>query len=185
MAKRKIVIVDDEKDMRDFLEIMLRKDGYEANAFASPKAALEFCRDGKVDLVISDIKMPEMGGVEFLKALKELDPDALVIMITAYASVETAIEAMKSGAYDYFTKPFNIEEIRLNIRKALKLKGLEEENRLLKTDLKTKYGFANIIGTSPKMAEVYGFIMSIARTKSNVLITGESGTGKELVARAI
>ena len=185
MAKRKILIVDDEKDMRDFLEIMLRKEGYEATAFASPRAALDFCKCGKVDLVISDIKMPEMGGVEFLKALKDLDPDVLVIMITAYASVETAIEAMKSGAYDYFTKPFNIEEIRLNIRKALKLKSLEEENRLLKTDLKTKYGFANIIGTSPKMAEVYGFIMSIARTKSNVLITGESGTGKELVARAI
>ncbi len=185
MAKQKILIVDDEKDMRDFLEIMLRKDGYEASAFASPGAALDFCRSEKVDLVISDIRMPGMGGVEFLKALKELDPDILVIMITAYASVETAIDAMKSGAYDYFTKPFNIDEVRINIKKALKLKSLEEENRLLKTDLKTKYGFANIIGTSPRMAEVYGYIMSIARTKTNVLVTGESGTGKELVARAI
>lgn len=185
MPKQKILIVDDEKDMRDFLEIMLRKEGYEASSFASPKAALDLCKSEKVDLVISDIRMPGMGGVEFLKALKELDPDILVIMITAYASVETAIEAMKSGAYDYFTKPFNIDEVRINIRKALKLKSLEEENRLLKTDLKTKYGFANIIGTSPKMAEVYGFIMSIARTKTNVLVTGESGTGKELVARAI
>lgn len=185
MTKQRILIVDDEKDMRDFLEIMLRKEGYDARSFASPKEALDFCKDDKVDLVISDIRMPGMGGVEFLKALKELDSDILVIMITAYASVETAIEAMKSGAYDYFTKPFNIDEVRLNIRKALKLKSLEEENRLLKTDLKTKYGFSNIIGTSPKMAEVYGFIMSIARTKTNVLITGESGTGKELVARAI
>ncbi|MBI5455107.1 MAG: sigma-54-dependent Fis family transcriptional regulator [Deltaproteobacteria bacterium] len=185
MAKQKILIVDDEKDMRDFLEIMLRKDGYEASAFASPDAALDFCRSEKVDLVISDIRMPGMGGVEFLKALKDLDPDILVIMITAYASVETAIDAMKSGAYDYFTKPFNIDEVRINIKKALKLKSLEEENRLLKTDLKTKYGFANIIGTSPRMAEVYGYIMSIARTKTNVLVTGESGTGKELVARAI
>ncbi|MBI5641882.1 MAG: sigma-54-dependent Fis family transcriptional regulator [Deltaproteobacteria bacterium] len=185
MAKVNILIVDDERDMREFLEIMLRKEGYGARGMDSAKAALDFCRDNPVDLVISDIRMPGMGGVDFLKALKELDPDTLVIMITAYASVETAIEAMKAGAYDYFTKPFNIDEIKLNIKKALKLRSLELENRLLKKDLKTKYGFSNIVGTSPRMAEIYSFIMSIAKTKTNVFVTGESGTGKELVARAI
>ncbi|MEK7773077.1 MAG: sigma-54 dependent transcriptional regulator, partial [Deltaproteobacteria bacterium] len=145
----------------------------------------EYCRNNRVDLVITDVRMPGLGGVDFLKALKELDPDYTVIMITAYASVDTAIEAMKAGAYDYFTKPFNIDEIKLNIKKALKLKSLEKENRLLKQDLKIRYGFANLIGASPRMAEIYSLIMSMAKTRTNVFITGESGTGKELVARAI
>ncbi|MBI5492192.1 MAG: sigma-54-dependent Fis family transcriptional regulator [Deltaproteobacteria bacterium] len=184
-AKKKIIIVDDEKDMRDFLEIMLGKEGYDAEGIDGAKDALDFCRNNRVDLVITDVRMPGMGGVEFLKALKDHDPEALVVMITAYASVETAIEAMKAGAADYILKPFNNDAIRLSIKKALKLRSLENENRLLKKDLKRKYGFSNIVGTSPRMSEIYGFIESIASTKSNVFITGESGTGKELVARAI
>ncbi|HXI09342.1 MAG TPA: response regulator, partial [Thermodesulfobacteriota bacterium] len=111
MAKNRILIVDDERDMREFLEIMLRKEGYEARSMENARLALEYCAKNPVDLVISDIRMPGMDGVDFLKALKELDPEILVIMITAYASVDTAIEAMKCGAYDYFTKPFNIDEI--------------------------------------------------------------------------
>lgn len=185
MAKDKILIVDDERDMREFLEIMLRKEGYEARAMENARLALEYCARNPVDLVISDIRMPGMDGVDFLKALKELDPDILVIMITAYASVDTAIEAMKCGAYDYFTKPFNIDEIKLNIKKALKARTLETENRLLKKDMKTLFGFSNLVGSSPKMVELYGLIMSIAPARTNVFITGESGTGKELVARAI
>jgi two-component system, NtrC family, response regulator PilR len=185
MNKVRILIVDDEKDMRDFLEIMLRKEGYDAVSAPTAKTALEYYREKSFDLVISDIRMPEMEGLEFLKALKEMDPDAVVIMITAYASVDTAIEAMKNGAYDYFTKPFKVDEIKLNIKKALKLKNLERENRLLKKDMKVKYGFGNLIGTSLKMTEIYGLIMSIVNTRTNVFITGESGTGKELVARAI
>ncbi len=185
MRKDRILIVDDEKDMRDFLEIMLRKEGYDTVSAPSARAALEDYSKNNFDLVITDIRMPEMEGLEFLKALKEMDPEAVVIMITAYASVDTAIEAMKAGAYDYFTKPFKVDEIKLNIKKALKLKSLEKENTLLKKDLKIKYGFGNLIGTSPKMAEMYGLIMSIVGTRTNVFITGESGTGKELVARAI
>ncbi|MDO8427097.1 MAG: sigma-54 dependent transcriptional regulator [Deltaproteobacteria bacterium] len=185
MAKNKIIIVDDEKDMRDFLEIMLRKEGYDAVGILSAKEALDHCRVNPVDLVISDIRMPGMGGVEFLKALKDLDPESLVIMITAYASVETAIEAMKAGAIDYILKPFNNDAVKLSIKKALKLKSLEKENRLLKKDLKSKYSFSSIIGESSRMSEIYGFIGSIASTKASVFITGESGTGKELVARAI
>ncbi len=185
MAKDRILIVDDERDMREFLEIMLRKEGYEARAMENARLALEYCAKNPVDLVISDIRMPGMDGVDFLKALKELDPDVLVIMITAYASVDTAIEAMKCGAYDYFTKPFNIDEIKLNIKKALKARTLETENRLLKKDMKTMFGFSNLVGSSPRMVELYGLIMSIAPARTNVFITGESGTGKELVARAI
>ncbi len=185
MAKNRIIIVDDEKDMRDFLEIMLRKEGYETLSFASASQALEWFRENPADLVITDVKMPGMNGLEFLKAVKELEPDANVIMMTAYASVDTAIEAMKAGAIDYFTKPFNIDEIKLNIRKALKLRTLEKENRLLKNELKTKFGFSNFIGESARMKEIYALIKSIADTRTNVFITGESGTGKELVARAI
>lgn len=185
MSKPKIVIVDDERDMRDFLEIMLRKEGYEALSFPAPSAALEFCRENRCDLVLTDLKMPGMTGLEFLKAVKEMDPETIVIMITAYASVDTAVEAMKAGAFDYFTKPFNVDEIRLNIRKALKLRSLEVENKLLKNDIKARFGFAGMVGASRRMTEVYQLIVSIARGKTNVFITGESGTGKEVAARAI
>lgn len=185
MGRHRIVIVDDEKSMREFLEIMLAKEGYDAVGADSAALALDEIRERGADLVISDVRMPGMGGLEFLKALKEMDPDSLVIMITAYASVETAIEAMKAGAHDYFIKPFNIDEVKLTIRKALELKNLARENRLLKNELKTRLGFSKIVGTSPRMYEIYSLIMSVARTKANVFITGESGTGKELVARAI
>jgi len=185
MAKDRILIVDDERDMRELLEIMLRKEGYEPVGIPSAKLALERLKNEDFDLVISDVKMPVMDGVDFLKALREMNPEALVIMITAYASVETAIEAMKAGAHDYFIKPFNIDEVKLTIRKALDLKRLQRENRLLKKELKTRFGFSNLVGTGSRMAEIYSLIMSIARTKTNVFITGESGTGKELVARAI
>lgn len=185
MQKKNIVVVDDEKDMREFLEIMLRKEGYDCRSFPSASAALEWLRENRFDLVITDVRMPGMGGVDFLKAAKELDPDVPVMMITAYASVDTAIEAMKAGAYDYFIKPFNVEEIKLNIRNALGYRDLKRENKLLKKDLLSKYDFSSFIGKSKSMAEVYALITSVARTRTNVFITGESGTGKELVARAI
>ena len=185
MKRHRLILVDDEKDMREFLEIMLRKEGYDARGIESAQLAINEIKEHGADLVISDVRMPGMGGLEFLKALRALDPTALVIMITAYASVETAIDAMKAGAYDYFIKPFNIDEVKLTIKKALELKRLERENRLLKDELKARLGFSNIVGTSQRMAEVYSLIMSVARTRTNVFITGESGTGKELIARAI
>ena len=126
-----------------------------------------------------------MGGVELLKSIKEINPETVVLMITAYASVDTAIDAMKAGAYDYITKPFNVDEVKHIIRNALDKKRLETENILLKRELKTKHAFGNIIGTSPKMLEIYEIIKRVADTKTNILLTGESGTGKELVARAI
>lgn len=185
MHKDTILIVDDEKDMREFLEIMLRKEGYEVKAFSSASQALEYCRESRYDLVITDLRMPGMDGVAFLKSLKEMDPEALVIMVTAYASVDNAVEAIKAGAHDYFTKPFNIVEVKQNIRNALKIRNLERVNRLLKKDLDDRTGVGGLIGSSARMSEIYALIKNVARSKTNVFITGESGTGKELVARAI
>lgn len=185
MHKNKIVIVDDEKDMREFLEIMLRKEGYEVISFPSAQSALDYTMNNGYDLVITDLKMPGIDGVSFLKGLRDANPEALVMVITAYASVETAIEAMKAGAYDYFTKPFNIVEVKHNIKNALRLRTLERENRLLKDELKGRTGFGDLIGASPRMLEAYKLIMSVAKSKTNIFITGESGTGKELAARGI
>jgi two-component system response regulator PilR (NtrC family) len=185
MSKTRIIVVDDEESMRDFLEIMLEKEGYGVETFPSAEDALKYFKDNRCDLAIVDLKMPGMGGMEFLKAVKGLSPDVIAIVVTAYASVDTAVEAMKSGAYDYFTKPFNVDDIKIHVKRALEWRTLERENTLLKKDLKTRYGLNNLLGTDPKMLEIYELIMSVAGTKTNVLITGESGTGKELVARAI
>lgn len=185
MAKEKILIVDDEKSMRDFLGIMLKKEGYAVTAFETAELALEHFKQEPSDLVISDLKMPGMGGLGLLKGIKELDPDAVVIVITAYASVDTAIEAMKTGAYDYFTKPFNIDDIMLHVKRALEWRRIGRENLLLKKDFKTRFGLGELVGTSTAMKEIYELVMSIASTKANVFITGESGTGKELIARAV
>jgi len=180
-----ILIVDDEKGIRDFLEIYLKKEGYRVNSASSGEEAMKLFGNNSYELVISDIKMSGMNGVELLKNIKGINPDVIVLMITAYASVDTAIDAMKAGAYDYITKPFNVDEVKHIIRNALDKKKLEAENLLLKKELKRQYGFSNLIGTSSKMLEIYGLIRRFAETKANILITGESGTGKELVARAI
>ena len=185
MGKYKILVVDDEKSMREFLSIMLGREGYSVETFSSGEAALEYFKGNTCDLVMADMKMPGMGGLKLLKAVKDINPEVTVIMITAYASVDSAVEAMKSGAYDYFIKPFNVEDIKIHIKRALEWKRLEKENILLKKDFESRYGFGNLIGVSPRMLDVYAFIKSIAPTKANVLISGESGTGKELAARAI
>lgn len=185
MAKEKILIVDDEKGIREFLEIMLKKEGYVVSSASSGEEAIKLFHGDSYDLVISDIRMKGMDGVELLKKVKEINPDAIVLMVTAYASVDTAIDAMKAGAYDYLTKPFKIDEVKHIIKNALDRKRLETENILLKKELKTKYSFANLIGSSPKMLEIYEIIKRVANTKTNILISGESGTGKELAARAI
>ncbi|MBI5327064.1 MAG: sigma-54-dependent Fis family transcriptional regulator [Deltaproteobacteria bacterium] len=185
MSKEKILIVDDERSIRDFLEIMLKKEGYKVASVPSGEEAIKLTGQTSYELVISDIRMKGMSGVELLKKVKEINPDTIVLMITAYASVDTAIDAMKAGAYDYITKPFKIDEVKYIIKNALDRKRLETENILLKKELKSRYGFANLIGTSRKMLEVYEIIKRVADTKTNILITGESGTGKELVARAI
>ncbi len=180
-----IAVVDDEQDMRTFLEILLRRSGYSVMSFPTAERAIAYCRANSVDLVVTDIRMPGMDGVALLKELKAIDPDMPVIMITAYASVDTAIEAMRSGAYDYLTKPFNIEEIKLNVAKALEFRRLNIENRLLKERIRESRGIKGIISQSPAMLEIFRLIKGVAATKASVIITGESGTGKELVARAV
>ncbi len=185
VAKSKILIVDDEVSMREFLEIMLSKEGYKVSSAGNGKEALNMLNDTIYDLIVSDVQMPGMNGIELLRNVKEVCPDTTVIMITAYASTESGVEAMKAGAYDYITKPFKVDEIKLIIKNALEKKRLEVENLLLKREFRERYSFGNILGNSPEMLRVYDLIEKIGPTKTNVLVEGESGTGKELVAKAI
>lgn len=185
MTLCKILVVDDEESIREFFEIMLKREGYEVFTAANGREGLEVLKRQPVDLVISDIQMPEMSGMELLTKVKELDPEMLVLMITAFGSTETAVEAMKLGAYDYVQKPFKIDEVKIIIRQALERRTLKLENAQLKKELGTKYAFDNIIGGAPPMMRIYEMVKRVANTKSSVLITGESGTGKELIARAI
>ena len=183
--RAQLLIVDDEASMCEFLEIILQKNGYQVSSRQSARAAIKDLETGTFDLVISDINMPEMSGLELLQLIKEKSPSTEVIMITAYASTDTAIQAMKRGAYDYIIKPFNNDEILLTIEKALKNSQLQRENRRLQQELEKRYGFGNLIGKSPAILKVYELIQRVAQTRANILVTGESGTGKELVARAI
>ncbi len=183
--RARLLIVDDEASMCEFLEIILEKNGYQVSSRQSARAAVKDIDTGTFDLVISDINMPEMSGLELLQLIKQKSPSTEVIMITAYASTDTAIQAMKRGAYDYITKPFNNDEILLTIKKALKNSQLQRENQRLQQELEKRYGFGNLIGKSPAMLKVYELIQRVAQTRANILVTGESGTGKELVARAI
>jgi len=181
----KILVVDDERSMQEFLEIMLTKEGYHVRTAANGQEALALIRKNLFDLAILDIRMPKMDGIATLHHLKEISPDTVVLMITAYASTDTAIQAMKRGAYDYITKPFKVEEIKMTIRKALENKTLQTENVFLRQIVEDKCRLGNIIGNSPKMLKVFDFVKKISPTKTNVLISGDSGTGKELVAKAI
>jgi two-component system response regulator PilR (NtrC family) len=184
-GKVRILVVDDEPSMREMLRIVLRRDGYEVVIAENGRDAIEQLRKTNVDLLLSDIKMPDVTGVEVLRAAKEINRDIVAFMMTAYASTATAVEAMRLGAVDYFTKPFSMDELRLKIRQHLETHRLKQENVLLKKELKTRYEFSNIIGRSEPMLDVFRMVETIARTTSTVLITGESGTGKDLVARAI
>jgi two-component system response regulator PilR (NtrC family) len=181
----RILVVDDELSMRDFLSIMLKKEGHEVVAAENGSSALKVIQNEIFDLLISDIKMPGVDGLEVLKTVKEVSPETVVIMITAFATTGTAIEAMKLGAYDYITKPFKVDEIRMIIQKAIEKRHLRKENILLRREISSRAGFENFIGTSAPMQKIFSLIRQVADTKSTVLITGESGTGKELVAKAI
>ena len=183
----RVLIVDDEVSMRQWLQIALRKDGYEVFTAQSGREALELLghRDRRFDLLLSDIRMPDISGVEVLRQAKAIDRELVVFMMTAFASTDTAVEAMRLGAVDYFTKPFNVDELRLKVRQHLDARRLREENVLLKRELQTRHGFSNIVGRSQSMIDLFRLIETIAQTNSTVLITGESGTGKDLVARAL
>ena len=185
MAFRNVLIVDDEESMRHLLSVILRDHGYEARAVSNGEDALKELQARDYDLVLSDVRMPRMGGLELLREIQRLHPDLTVIVMSAYGTHDTAIEAMKAGAYDYISKPFKPDEVVLVLKKAEERERLARENRRLRTELASEYRFENIVSGSETMAEVLRQVRKVAPMKTTVLLTGESGTGKELVARAI
>ncbi len=181
----RILVVDDERSMQEFLEICFRREGYDVATTGDVDSALAILESDDFDVVISDLQMPGRTGLELLQAVRESSPETAVILITAFASTETAIAAMKEGAYDYVTKPFKVDEMRLVVQKALEKKLLASENRRLRSELQSQLRHRDLIGSSAAMHRVLDLVSQVAETKTNVLISGESGTGKELVARAI
>ncbi len=171
--------------MRELLAIVLRREGYEVLLAENGRAAIDLLEREPVDLLISDIKMPDLSGVDVLRAAKKIDQDILGIMITAFASTETAVEAMRLGACDYLSKPFDIDLLKMKVREKIENRQLRQENVLLKRTLGLSHQFSNIIGRSEAMLDVFKMIETVARTNSTILLTGESGTGKGLVAQAI
>ncbi|MGZ3772656.1 MAG: sigma-54-dependent transcriptional regulator [Pseudobdellovibrionaceae bacterium] len=183
--KARILVVDDEESIREFLEIMLKKEGYEVTLAEDGQKAKDLLGKKTFDMIISDLQMPNVTGIELLKHVKETYPDVVFMLITAFGTTETAVEAMKMGAYDYLTKPFKIDEVRMNIQNALRSRNLEVENRSLKKELVKEYSFQNMVGNSSAMHGIFDLVKRVSQTPTNVLITGESGTGKEVVAKAI
>ncbi len=184
-VKPYILVVDDEPSIREFLQIMLKREKMQVETASNGREALEKLATQSFDLIISDIQMPEVSGLELLAKVKEKDPEALVLMITAFGSTESAVEAMKLGAYDYLTKPFKIDDVKIRLKKALEKRHLVLDNARMRKELGERYSFSNIVGSSVEMRKVFDLIQRVAPTQSNVLITGDSGTGKELVAKAI
>ncbi len=184
MSER-ILVVDDELSLREMLSILLKRAGYEVTEAGGTEAAVAALEKGSWDLVLTDLSMPGGGGIAVLDKAKDVSADTQVILMTAYATTESAVEAMKKGAFDYLLKPFKNEELLIVIRNALEKKALARENVLLKKALGDRYSFANLIGSAPQMLAIYGLIDRIKDTNTTVLVTGESGTGKEMVAKAI
>jgi two-component system, NtrC family, response regulator PilR len=180
-----ILIVDDDQSVRDVLAIVFRKEGYRIDEAINAGDALKKLKNCEFDLIVSDIKMPDLSGIELLKKVKSIHPEMPFVLITAFASANDAVEAMKLGAADYITKPFDLDELRVTMDKILRKTSSEHENVELKTSLEDKDRFENIIGSNPRMLKIFELIDAVAMTNSTVLISGESGTGKELIARAI
>lgn len=180
-----LLIVDDERSMRELLEYMLAKEGYAISLAENGRTAVQMVESTDYDLILCDIRLGDITGLEVLRAAKQKNPQSVVIMISAYATTETAVEAMNDGAYDYVPKPFDNDELKQTIALALERKTLEAERRDLENELKDTVFFGKIVGNSPRMQHIYQMIRQVAKTRTNVLVTGESGTGKELIAKAI
>ena len=181
----RILIVDDERSMREMLAILLRREGYDLTIAENGREAIELLEREPFDLIVSDVRMPDVSGVEVIRTARAVNPSIIAIMMTAFGSRELIEEVERLGVNDYVEKPFNVEVVKFRIRKELDRRRLQQENVLLKRTLKSSHQFSNIIGTSDAMIEVFQLVETIAPTSSTVLITGDSGTGKELVARAI
>ncbi|MDQ1558011.1 MAG: two-component system, NtrC family, response regulator PilR [Pyrinomonadaceae bacterium] len=180
-----ILIVDDEQGMRQLLSLVFGRAGHQVRAAENGRRAVEMLREAAADLIVSDVRMPDMGGIELLRAARELSPDIAVVMMTAFATVETAREAFKLGADDFIQKPFDVDELKLIVEKALELRQLKQEIQDWRKTQSDRGRLDQIIGRSPRMQAVYQMIETVAVVQSTILITGESGTGKELVARAV
>ncbi len=180
-----LLVVDDEASMREVLEILFSAEGYIVDVAADGAEALEKLRHRAYDLILTDMRMPEVDGLELLERIRNLHTETLVIMMTAYSTTAQAVEAMKLGAYDYIVKPFNTDDIRLTVKKALEFSSLKHENKHLRSELGRRHSFERLIGKSAAMQQLYILIKKVAPTTASVLISGESGTGKELVAKAI
>lgn len=185
MQRNRILVVDDDESLRRVTEVQLQQGGYQVLTAASGQEALELLQKRPFELVITDLKMPGMSGVELLKRIRTDYPELVVIMVTAFGTIETAVEAMRAGAYDYVTKPVHIEELKLTIGRALEHVQLRQQVQTLRTSLDSKYGFENILGRSSSLLSVLDMASRAAQTSSTVLVRGETGTGKELLAKAI
>lgn len=180
-----VLVVDDDVNMLAMLEKFLRRAGYSVQTTSDSVNALAMVEENLYDIIITDIQMPRATGMDLLKRVRDLGRDSMVVMITAFGSVDSAVNAMKAGAYDYISKPFNIDEILALLERATQQRRLEREVELLRQEVEKKYSFSNIIGKSKAMQDIFDLIQRISHARSNVLITGKSGTGKELIAKAI
>jgi DNA-binding NtrC family response regulator len=185
MDKIKALVVDDESSVCAAMKAILEMEGIDVIATTSSVDAVDMVRKNSFDLIVSDLKMPVMDGFQFYEKVREIDTDCIFIIITAFGTIPSAVDAVKKGIYDYIPKPFSPDEVRIPLRRALDKRKLERENLVLRTQIETRYSFQNIIGNSPEIRETFRVMRHAASSESNVLVTGESGTGKELVARAI
>ncbi len=185
VIKPHILVIDDERSMLELLEIILTKEGYQVTCAESGKKAISLLQKASYDLLLCDIKLGDISGIEVLKRAKQRNPESVVIMISAYSSAENAVEAMNQGAYDYVPKPFDNEELKYTVKSALDMRTLDQEKKAINVDRYETLHFGKIVGNSPRMLHIYDMIRQVAKTKTNILITGESGTGKELIAKAI
>jgi CheY-like chemotaxis protein len=185
MSDERILVVDDEPDMVENLVRILRREGYRCSSAVEPKKALELLEAQRPDLLLTDLKMPETDGMELLRRAHALDPALPVIMITAFSTIESAVAAMREGAFDYLPKNFSADQLRVSVERGLRQRRLQLENRNLRDQLETTFRFETLLGRSPAMARVFELVKKAARSDANILVQGESGTGKELIARAI
>jgi DNA-binding NtrC family response regulator len=184
-VKGRVLVVDDEKHQRDILKVILDSEGYETIAARNGRHALEILRDHPFDVILTDLKMPDMSGIELLTELLRIQPGLCVVLMTAHGSIHSAVEAMRKGAFDYLTKPLERDEMLVVVGKAMERSHLVQENRMLQEQLRTRFQLASIVGSHGSMQDVFRVVQKVATSISTVLIYGESGTGKELVARAL
>ncbi|HER00334.1 MAG TPA: sigma-54-dependent Fis family transcriptional regulator [candidate division Zixibacteria bacterium] len=180
-----ILVVDDDKLVNEFVNETLTRAGFKVHSALSGAEALKLMQENEYDLILTDVRMPEMDGITLLMKIKAVSPDSVVVVITAYGTIENAVDAMRKGAYDYILKPFSPDEIEIVVRRGLEHRALAMENKVLRAQIRDKYSFENIVGQNRKLLDIFDLIQTAANSKATILLTGESGTGKELVAKAI